>query len=201
LKSKTNTKNLPADSQTSKLHQEAIQKLTELGFRGSTREKSPVPSDSKKEREDFLASQQTAASSIQDIQVKFRFEVAKFVLQNNLPISLTDKLITFAKNIANNFDIKDLNEVTVNRNHTASFAIAIGTALQSRYLQILENQPYSIAIDAETGEGNEEFLAINRRYFESEGAKTSRTTLLGLLLSHRSTFRGSYSQNAHKFLI
>jgi len=131
LKSKTHTKHLPADSQTSKLHEEAIQKLTELGFRGSTREKSPVRSSSKKEREDFLASQQTA-SSIQDIQVKFRFEVAKFVLQNNLPISLTDKLITFAKNIANNFDSKDLNEVTGNRNHTASFAIAIGTALQSR---------------------------------------------------------------------
>jgi len=172
LKSKTHTKHLPADSQTSKLHEEAIQKLTELGFRGSTREKSPVPSDSKKEREDFSASQQTA-SSIQDIQVKVRFEVAKFVLQNNLPINLTDKLITFSKNIANNFDIKDLNEFTGNKNHTASFAIAIGTTLQSRYLQILENQPYSIAIDAGTAERNEEYLAINARCFESEEATTT----------------------------
>jgi len=108
--------------------------------------------------------------------------------------------MTFAKNIANNFYSKDLNEVTGNRNHTVSFTIAIGTVLQSRYLQILGDQPYSIAIDAGTAEGNEEYLAISARYFESEEAMTTRTTLLGLLPFHGSTSGEVIHKMLMKFL-
>jgi len=53
--------------------------------------------------------------------------------------------------------------------------------LKSKYLHILEDQAYSIALDAGTAEGNEEYLAINARYFESEDATSTKTSLLGLL--------------------
>ena len=115
-----------------------------------------------------------------DDKIAFRFQMAAFLMQNNLPFNLSEKLMEFIKGLLQLHSAEKIQSFTINRNHVSAIASeCIGEYLQKKYLNILENTYFSIAIDEGSIKGNIEYLAINARFLENESEVT--TKLIGLI--------------------
>jgi len=100
-------------------------------------------------------------------ETKLRFEMTNFLLQNNLPYSLADRLSSFVKKLVTQHTEKDLLEYSVNRNHVSRIASDfIGPSLQKDYLSKLEASAFSISVDEGCIKGNTEYIAISATFFD-----------------------------------
>jgi len=111
----------------------------------------------------------------------FRFKIANFILKNGLPLSLSEDLGLLVNSLAQKLSNENLVTFHTSRYYTTKFCNSICESLQLAYFKKLANEHYSLAIDVGTSEGNEEYLAVTARYFDSAEAVTTTTTLLGLL--------------------
>jgi len=111
----------------------------------------------------------------------FRYEISSFILKPGLPISLSESLSSLINTLAEKLTLDNLRTFQTTRYYTLIFNNSICESLQQSYLGILSNEKYSLAIDTANSQGNEEYLAINARYFATEDSLTTSTTFLGLL--------------------
>jgi len=116
-----------------------------------------------------------------DPETYFRYEISSFIIKYGLPAELSDKLAFLVNGLAQKLTIANLQSFYTSRYYTSLFNNSICQCLQRSYLEKLETEKFSLAIDSATSEGNEEYLAINARYFASKDSLTTTTTLLGLV--------------------
>jgi len=119
---------------------------------------------------------------IRNNKYQFRFEVASFLIQNNLPFNLSDKLSAFISTLAQKFTSDELSIFTVDRNHISDIAgSCLGPFFQQSYLNLLKNTPFSLSLDEGSIKGNTEYLAVNARYLETSTSLHTTTKLIAMI--------------------
>jgi len=103
----------------------------------------------------------------ENLEMHFRFEVTDFLLSNNLPFSLANKLSPFLRKLATNHTSAELSMFTINDKNVSKIAHeCIGKTLKLKYQQNLAMTPYSISLDAGTAANNCEYVGINIRFLQ-----------------------------------
>ena len=114
--------------------------------------------------------------------LNFRFQVAEFLINNNLSFNLAENFAFFLRKLLGEYSVNSLQSFTVNRNHISEIAkFGISPSLKEEYLKILETTPYSVSLDESGSKGNTQYLAISARFLPSIEATQTVTKLLGLL--------------------
>ena len=117
-----------------------------------------------------------------DNEIYYRFQIAKFIMENNLSFSVADKLSKLLKDLHTTHTPEVIPNFTVNRNDVSVIAgSSIGPCLQADYFSLLENRPFSLSIDGGSAKGTVEYLAINARYLAKETDDKTTTKLLGII--------------------
>lgn len=157
--------------------------------KGITEEKS---NDEMKERKKVRRPQKSVSNEvlsngsttplIPKPETRLSFDIASFIIQNNLPFSIAEKLCSFISQLAMDFPPEDLCSIEVNRKQISKLASkTIGPEIQSKYLKILEDSPYSISIDEGSLKGTIEYLAISATFFDNSSSVESKTRIIGVL--------------------
>jgi len=119
---------------------------------------------------------------IRNNKYQFRFEVTSFLIQNNLPFDLSDKLSAFISTLVQKFTSDELSIFTVDRNHISDIAgSCLGPFFQQSYLNLLKNTPFSLSLDEGSIKGNTEYLAVNARYLETSTSLHTTTKLIAMI--------------------
>jgi len=103
------------------------------------------------------------------------------MIEHSLPLNLVTNLTMLINHLALKLYPKTLKETTAHDNNVRFFSKAISNSLQKQYLSDLCNGPYSVAIDAASSHGGDEYLALNARYFVKDSDYKTTTKLLALL--------------------
>jgi hypothetical protein len=115
-------------------------------------------------------------------QYQYRFEFTNFIIQNNLPFNLTDKLNKFINDVAHKYTRTELSSFKIDRKCISEIAgNFISPYFQEIYLNILKKTPFSLSLDEGSLKGNIEYLAINARYLPSSTSLLTTTKLISLI--------------------
>lgn len=106
------------------------------------------------------------------------FQMAMFLIKNNLPFSLADELVTSLKNI----DIDEMvqKKLACNRTKCTALICAIGNFSQGQLIDILKNDIFSVIVDESTDISTTKHLVLCARYLEGDDFEV-RDTFLALL--------------------
>lgn len=136
---------------------------------------SPEKAEHKEEKEEVEILEQKGLDY-------FRFQVASFLIKNNLPFSVTQNLMKFVKSIIKTHSSKSLSSYRMNRKHVGIISThCIGPHFKEQYLDLLTRTPYSISMDEGKTKTNVQYLAINARFIPNENGTKTVTKLLGLV--------------------
>jgi len=112
----------------------------------------------------------------------FRFQFANFLIENNLPFSLSSRLGAFINNLAQNYDLRQLSSFSVDRKCISEIATNfLGPYFQEKYLEILKYTPFSLALDEGSLKDNTQYLAISAKHLESKASFFTTTKLISLI--------------------
>lgn len=113
----------------------------------------------------------------------FRFQITSFLINNNLPFSLTENLIELIRDLLKTHSAKALSEFPINRKHVSNIVTyyCVGPHFKDKHLNLLAKIPYSISLDEGKTKDNLQYLAINARFLPTEDDIHTQTRLLGLV--------------------
>ena len=115
-------------------------------------------------------------------QFYFRFQITNFIIQNNLPFSISDKISKFIKLLIDTHTPISLSNFTVNPKHVNRIiSKCFGPSIKESYLSKLKETFFSISLDEGSIKGNVEYLAVSARFFETESDERTVTKLLDLI--------------------
>jgi hypothetical protein len=131
----------------------------------------------------------------------FRFEISNFIVQNNLPFSLCERLASFIQSLVHTHSNSTLLSFTANRKHVTGYiSDAIAPLLKEKYFKILETSPFSISIDEGCAKGNVQYLAVNARFLPHTESVKTKTKLIGLIAMGTSSSGKTVFDEVYKLL-
>ena len=114
-------------------------------------------------------------------QVQLKFDIVSFLIMNNLPFNLANKLINYTKHLVNYYDLDTIESTKIYDQQVSKIASkCIGLELKESNLKLLDYSPFSISADECTDKAGKSFLALSARCFASNLENEPEDRLLAL---------------------
>ena len=111
-----------------------------------------------------------------------RLEMVEFLVNNNLPFSLGERILKFFQSIIQSYFSKTILEAKIHSKFISSITKKfLGKYLQEQLFQKLEDSPFSISVDGGSDDFGKEYLAISALYYNCDSDNYPKTSLLGLI--------------------
>ena len=97
--------------------------------------------------------------------IKLKFSLCKFIIDHQLPYSISADLLDLIQSTTNNFHHQTINSCTIDRNKASEvIRECICPSLRSEILKHLELSPFSISVDESTDIHGTSYLAVSATY-------------------------------------
>ena len=100
-----------------------------------------------------------------------KLQIINFVIQNNLSFTLGPKISKFIANVSKNYSSKVIIDNDLSIEYLKNTKDKIAQKLKKELIDKLAKSYFSISIDSGCIKGNNEYLGITARYFETEDSK------------------------------
>ena len=108
-----------------------------------------------------------------------RFQMASFIVKNNLPFSVADNLWQFIQEINQSHTRRAQQSYSIRGKHISEVVSQTMLPLiQDKYLKRLEDTPFSISLDEGSPKTGEKYLAVSARYLETDQDTQAKTKLI-----------------------